>query len=316
LAPDNIDIDMLQKGAKFLPTSLKVALSDPLKLDEVLGTLHRYSLLEASDGRDLISIHRLVQAVLRDRLPHRQKQIWMEASLRTVDFSFRFNKNDVNTWLIAATVLPHALAISSLYEKVEAPSEDIAKVLSDLLNKMGRYLRRKAQHDNSRNQFMKALAITEALYGPNHTTVALNLSDLSGVLEDLGDVRAARTNYERALAIYQAKYGESHEIVAIVLNNLGNVLRQLGDLQGARSNIERALAIGEAVYGPDHPEVAVWLNNLGSVLLDLGDLQGARSNYERALAISEAVYGPDHPKTLNVRRGLKLVKLAGNQKSS
>ncbi|HVG00267.1 MAG TPA: tetratricopeptide repeat protein, partial [Chloroflexia bacterium] len=295
LAPDNIRLDMFHKGAEYVPTSLRDATSDSLKLDKIIGTLHSYSLVEANEDGSAISIHRLVQAVLRDRLSTKNKGTWIEATLQMVNRSFSYDQSDITTWPVAGVVLPHALMISSFPELSEVPTGEIAKVLSILLNQVAAYLLSTAQYAAARVQAQRALAIGEAVYGPNHLYVAVYLSNLGDVLRGLGDLSGARTYYERALAITDATYGSDHPHVAINLSKLGDVLKELGDLQEARSNSERALAIGEAVYGPDHPDMATLLGNLGAILKELGDLQGAHSYLERALAIGEAVYGPDHP---------------------
>jgi Tfp pilus assembly protein PilF len=50
----------------------------------------------------------------------------------------------------------------------------------------------------------RALAIREAVYGPDHPEVANDLYNLGIVLRELGDLSAARAALERALAIGEA----------------------------------------------------------------------------------------------------------------
>ncbi|MDQ5823776.1 MAG: FxSxx-COOH system tetratricopeptide repeat protein, partial [Chloroflexota bacterium] len=294
-APEDIPLSMIEARAEYLPDTLKNAVAEPLELDNIVGKLGDYSLVEMDRDKRTVSVHRLVQAVIRDKLPTEERQRWVEAALRIVNFSFGYRNNDVATWPITATVLPHALEVTTSADLRKPNSKEASALLSHLLNEVGLYLHRTAQYGSARGQLVRALAISEAVYGPDHPDVATSLSNLGLVLKDLGDLQEARANIERALAISEAVYDPDHPNVAINVNNLGLVLRDLGDLQEARANLERALAINEAVHGPDHPDVATSLNNLGLVLQDLGDLQEARANIERALAISEAAHGPDHP---------------------
>ena len=47
----------------------------------------------------------------------------------------------------------------------------------------------------------RALKIDEAAFGPDHPNVAIDVNNLGGVMQDLGDLAGARVMYERALEI-------------------------------------------------------------------------------------------------------------------
>jgi len=108
----------------------------------------------------------------------------------------------------------------------------------------------------------RALAIDEAVYGPDHPMVARDVNNLGGVLQDLGDLGGARAAFERALTIDEAVYGPDHPNVAIRVNNIGSVLQDLEDLMGARAAYERALRIFGSILPPDHPHIRIVRDNL------------------------------------------------------
>jgi tetratricopeptide (TPR) repeat protein len=292
LAPDDIPRELLGEGAEYLPESLAAVVTDPLAGDEALAALRRYSLVDVSG--DALSVHRLVQAVARDRLAEEARRTWAEAAVRLVAEAFPSGErdpSDVRTWPECARLLPHALAAAGHAEALQVAAEATGR----LLNQAGLYLWGRAEFAEAKEALERALAIDEAAYGPQHPNVATDVNNLGNVLHGLGDLAGARAASERALAIDEAAYGPQHPNVATDVNNLGSVLRDLGDLAGARAAFERALAIDEAAYGPQHPTVAIRVNNLAGVLRGLGDLAGARAAFERALAIDEAAYGPEHP---------------------
>jgi tetratricopeptide (TPR) repeat protein len=289
LAPDDISLGMIKDGAEFLPETLAAAVQNQLMLNRVIAALRRYSLL-GIDG-DMLSVHRVVQAVTRDQLDEDERRMWSEAAVRVVNQAFPQESNDVRTWSDCALLLPHALLATQYAEMVEVAPYATGR----LLNQMGLYFRYRAQFEEALAAYERALRIDEAAYGPDHPTVAIRINNLGRVLQDLGDLEGAKAAYERALRIDEATYGWDHAYVATAVNNLGSVLQDLGDLQGAKAALERALRIDEAVYGPDHPSVAIRVNNLGDIFRALGDVQGAKAAFERALRIGEAVYGPDHP---------------------
>jgi tetratricopeptide (TPR) repeat protein len=294
-APEDIPLDLIVAGAEYLPNSLKNVLLEPLQRDDIVGELGNYSLVEVDRDKYTVSVHRLVQAVVRDNLSAEARQKWTEIALGVVTFGFKYDREDMSTWPIAATVLPHAAAVIASPNFQKSITLEVGELLSGLLYQVGLYLKNRAQYTDARDHLVRALTIAETGYGSQNTIVARILNDLGLVLNDLGDLKGARSNLERALAIDESVSGPDHHNTAISLNDLSLVLHDLGDLQGARSNLERAIAIREAIYGPIHPHVAISLDNLGLVLQELGDLKGARSNLERALAIREAVYGPVHP---------------------
>jgi len=289
LAPDDIPIELLRKGKEHLPEPLASAMADQLIINRAVRVLSRYSLIESKDEK--LSIHKLVQAVVRDRLDEGDKKDWAKIALNLVNEVFPYESDDVRTWPICSLLMPNALVAATHAEVLNvAPGETYY-----ILNLIGTYLRGRADFKEAKSLYMRALVLVEQAYGPDDPKVAINLNNLGRVLQDLGDLQGAKKNFERALAIDEAVYGPDHPDVAISVGNLGGVLKDMGDLQGAKKNFERALAIDEAAYGPDHPDVAIRVGNLGGVLRDLGDLKGAKKNYEWALAIDEAAYGPDHP---------------------
>jgi tetratricopeptide (TPR) repeat protein len=289
LAPDDIGREMLQSGSEILPEPLAAAVSDDLQWNDAVGVLRKYSLIEVQDGA--ISVHRLVQAVARDRLDQEERKKWAEAAVKVVDTAFPYDDNDLQTWAPSSRLLPHALASMDRAEELQVA----LKTCWRLLNEVGLYLSGRAEFLAARSVHERALRICEVVFGSVHPALAVDMNNLGNVLRDLGDLAGAREHYEQALKIDELAYGPDEPDVAIDVNNLGNVLRDLGDLAGARACFERALRIQEAAYGPDHPSVAIDVSNIGSVLWDQGDLAGARACFERALGIDEAVYGPDHP---------------------
>ena len=290
LAPDDIPLKILSEGAAYLPQSLAVVVSDPIAFEEAVNALRRYALVDVRD--DALSIHRLVQAVIRERLSEENKKKWAGAAICLLDAAFNFKREEVENWSEASRLLPHAIATTAHAETLKVSLPETAR----LLNELGRYLRQaRAQFSDAKSLFERALSINEQISGQIHPDIASNLNNIGLVLKELGDMQKAREYYERALTINEATYGSNHPHVAANLNNIGIILDELGDFTRAREYYERALAIDEAAYGPNHPDVAIDLNNIGEALRHLGDFTGAREYYERALAIDEAAYGPNHP---------------------
>ena len=289
LAPEAIPLELLTDHPDLLPAELATAARDELALGEAVAALYRYSLVDRDQAG--LHMHRLVQAVVRNRLTPQEHDAWAEVAVRVLEAAFPSESDEPATWPRCAQLVPHVLVTAEHAKTKQA----VVEVATQLLDQAAGYLWRRAELRAARAAQEQALTIKEAVYGPDHPDVARSLTNLGMVLRELGDLAGARAAQERALAIAEAAYGPDHPHVASILTGLGIVFSELGDLAGARAAQERALAIAEAAYGPDHPEVAITLTNLGNVLRELGDLAGAREVLVRALAIDEATYGPDHP---------------------
>jgi len=259
LAPDNIPKWLLVSGAKYPPKPLSSVVKNELKFDDAIAALKRYSLMTVAD--DSLSVHRLVQAVARDRLSEEERKRWAEAAIRLVNGAFPQESQDVRTWPKCSVLLPHALAAAGHSEGLEVAPEPAGR----LLNQAGLYLKGRAEFDEAKSAYERALEIDEKVYGPDHPEVATMVNNLGGVLRALGDLAGAKKSYERALEIADKAYGSDHPTVAIRVNNLGGILYAMGDLEGARENLERALEIFQHFLGGDHPKTKLVRKNLESL---------------------------------------------------
>jgi Tfp pilus assembly protein PilF len=78
-------------------------------------------------------------------------------------------------------------------------------------------------------QARASLAITEAILGPDHSSMARWHTNLGSVLWQLSDPAGARTQYKRALTIDEVVLGADHPRVATNRNNVDRIVQELGD---------------------------------------------------------------------------------------
>ena len=289
LAADDIPIPLLTEQASELPGRLAETVTDPLALADTIGVLRRYGLAKAA--ADAITVHRLLQAVVRNGLDDDTQRRWAGFALAAVTAGFPADADDPGQWPACARLLAHALAAADKASGLAVDPETTA----DLLNHVASYLWWRAELGQARQLFERAVAVLEAQSGSDHPDVAISLVNLGNVLRGLGDLPAARVRYERARALLEVRLGPDDPDMARVLNDLGSVLGSLGQLSAARDAHQRAQAILEARLGPENLDLASNLDNLGIVLRRLGELPVARDAHQRALAIRIAGLGPDHP---------------------
>jgi hypothetical protein len=95
---------------------LRPLATDLLAFNEALGVLRAYSLIHRDAIEKAMSVHRLVQAVVRDALPMEERNVWMQRAVFAVDTSFR-NVEDVDQWDACERWLPHALVCVTWIEQ-------------------------------------------------------------------------------------------------------------------------------------------------------------------------------------------------------
>ena len=288
LAPEAIDRELFTQRRDFSAGDLTSLADDPFALDEAVAVLRRFALVKA--GEQALTVHRLVQQIVRDRLDSEQCRRHATTALRLIVAAFPAEHTNPDVWPANARLLPHVLAVTDAAQRLDIEPESAAW----LLNQAGLYLWQRADHAQARSLHQRALAIREAYLGPDHPDTAETLNNLAIVLRAQGDLDGARPLLERALRIHEEQLGPEHPDTAEILNNLGLVLRGQGDSEDARVLFERALAIRERQLGADHPDTAWSLGNLAKVLQDQGELDGARRLQQRALTIRERRLGADH----------------------
>jgi tetratricopeptide (TPR) repeat protein len=303
LAADDIPRDDLSEGlgdGPFpLPPALAAAVLDPLALDDAIAALRRYSLIEV-EGESL-SVHRLVQLVVRDRLSEEERATWAGRAACLVHAGYATEREDTSaTNLSAARWLPHVRTVCEHAEAAGVARE----VTVDLLIRAAKNARERTPIvlTESIKLYGKALAIAAKVKGPSDPMLARILTGLSLSLERNDDLVEARRAAERALAIDLGAGEPDGPSVTRDLTNLARVVRGLGMqeeqkdrrnalLNEARGHVEQALRIDERLNGSRHVELIPRLNELSVIVRDLGDLEAAERHLERALSIGESAIG-------------------------
>jgi hypothetical protein len=80
-----IQLELITKGAGHLGPFLAQVSEDDTTLDEAIATLGTYSLIRRNPSDQTLSIHRLVQAVLRDTMDEPTRKLWTERAVQAVN---------------------------------------------------------------------------------------------------------------------------------------------------------------------------------------------------------------------------------------
>ncbi len=303
LAPDHIPRALLGEHGEKLPDPLGETVGRPLAFNQAVGALGRYSLVIVTENS--LSVHRLVQTVVRASLSPEHQWQWAAAATRVVTTAFP-RGGEVATWPVCGLLLPHALAAVDHAHALGVEGETTARLRIEI----GVYLSSRGQYRQALKLEEENLADCRRVLGEDHPDTLAAMNNLAATRWDLGDFDGARDLHEQALPTRQRVLGEDHPDTLTSMNNLAETRRTLGDLDGARELLEQTLAGFRRVLGEDHPNTLASMSNLATTRRDLGDLDGARDLFERALTGRRRVLGDDHPDTLASMHNLATVRQA------
>jgi tetratricopeptide (TPR) repeat protein len=237
LAPDAIPEEILTEGMPDLGPVLQPVAADPFELNLAIGELLKYSLLRRNPKAQTLTIHQLVQVVLRDEMDEDTQRLWAERSMKAVNRAFP----DVafEAYPRCERLLPHAQACAGLIEQWNFAFPEAARLLSQA----GSYLTARAQYPEAESLYQRALHIFEQAHGLDHPDVVYPLNGLADIYCEQGKYEQAEPLYQQALSIRQKALGPEHPNVALLLENYAALLHQMNRTGEAVQLEERAQII-------------------------------------------------------------------------
>jgi tetratricopeptide (TPR) repeat protein len=328
LAPDPIPEDLFTGAHGELPGELAVRAADPLAWRQTLGHLARQALARI-DQHGLV-MHRLTQAILRDRLAAEQAAATRACSEAVLAAADPGDPPNPVTWPRWAQLMPHLLAAdladspvlrsmarnACWYLLARGDSRTAHALVADLrqhwrhqlgddhehtlkaatflawaLRDMGRYTEARELDEDT-------LARSRRVLGEDNPESLGSANNLAVDLKNLSEYQAARELDEDTLARCRRVLGEDHPYTLNAASFVAMDLRMLGEYQAARELDKDTLARRRRVLGEDHPDTLALAGNLAIDLRMLGEYQAARELDEDTLARRRRVLGEDHPDTL------------------
>ncbi len=301
LDPDAIPEEIITEGAPDLGGVLGPVAVDPFKLNEALEAIQRYSLVRRHPETKTLSIHRVVQTVLRDEMGPEKQQEWAERTVKAVNRAFpdiEFSK-----WHNCQRCLPHVQTSITLIEQWNKVFPEAAR----LLNQAGRYLTERAQFDQAERFLMQAQALYRRLQNAEHLDMATTLNNVAWLHYKLGRYTQAELLYMQAKMLCEQALGTEDPAVAQILNDLALVYYNQGRYTQAEPLYQQALEIREKTLGTEHPDVATTLNKMAWLYYNQGKYTQAEPLYQRALEIWKQMRGLEYPDAATSRNGLAML---------
>src|SRR6266852_2320413 len=264
--------------------------ADSYQLDLTIAALRTFSLVQRHPETRTLSIHRLVQAVIREEMSEQEREMWQQRTLRLLDALFP--EVTYEAWRQCERLLPHVLMCAT-----PIPDHGGNQELLKVLRKAADYLRERAQYEQAESLYQRALRIWKQPLGPEHPQVAHALFGLALLYCEQAKYEQAEALYQRALRIWEQALGPEHPQVAYPLSGLATLYREQGSYEQAEPLYQRALAIREQHLGQQHRETAKSLADLARLYEKRGNDEQAMSLLQRACSTFEQLLGRAHPET-------------------
>jgi TIR domain/NB-ARC domain len=135
LSADAIPEEVIVAGATQLGSLLQSMATDLILLDEAIAILRHFSLVRRSSNERTLSLHRLVQATLKEGMDEQTRREWSERTVRAINQALP-DVTDATVWPQYEHYLPHVFECLSLVDQWNM----VFPAASQLLNKLGAYL--------------------------------------------------------------------------------------------------------------------------------------------------------------------------------
>jgi hypothetical protein len=287
LGPEPVPLWLLAAGAGVLRDPLGPVAADKFALRECLARAAGFGLVQV--GGDVVVMHRLTQAVIRDDLGESGRSACRTDAEAMLVLGHPGNLRDPANWPRWSQLMPHVLAM----EPTTTASDDTRHLACEAVWFL-----------HARGDARPALTLAEQLYGEwtrrysrDDDYVLLAATNIGVIHRVLGAYVKAREVDEDTLARRRAKLGDDHPMTLASAHSLAIDLRRLGLVDEALRMDEDTYARRRRVLGEDHPDTLSSANNVAEGLRLLGHVEQARQMDEDILRRRRRVLGDDHPYT-------------------
>lgn len=188
-----------------------------------MAALLRYSLIKRHMQENVLSMHRLAQAVLQDTLAQEEKCLWIQRATRAVNVSFpdpEFGGTwPQQEWTACEQLVHHGVQIVPFIETAQITSPEAGA----LLHKTALYLWNRKDFTEVESLYQRALQITQQLFGLEHPDVAASLNGLANLYYEQGRYAEAEQFYQQSLQMRECLLGLEHPDLVSSLNGLAKL---------------------------------------------------------------------------------------------
>jgi MinD-like ATPase involved in chromosome partitioning or flagellar assembly len=277
------------------------AISGHAMIAELIWQVDLLALIKVDTNAQQIQVHRVVQAVIHERMTEEEKETARHAVHRLLAAAWPAEDvDDPHTWPRYRLIWPHLTPSGAMWS-AETP-------VRQMLIERVRYLQQRDDLERGRRRAEEIQEAWQRMLGRDlEPDMAESLQrqllrlqfNLANILRDLARFRDSRAVDEAVLVAQEHHLGKGHAHTLQTRSSLAADLRALGDYQAA---LEIDLATYQSWnrgFGEEHRGTLAAAHGLALSYLLTGDCQQALALDRRTLARRTATLGPGHPRTFD-----------------
>lgn len=295
-APEPIAVELFLGHAEAVsePPGLREFLSSSPRFRAAATQMHRFSLVKVDGARDLIQMHRVVQAVTRGQLRQNRPDAFL-AYRAAVDImlaeSNPGNPDRVSNDAVYDLSLQH---LESERNFLNTANPALRRLIIDQV----RRLHLRGGHVEAMRFGQETLRVWRERLGPDHLNVLAMAVEVAIAMQLDGHAADARRLLIETRPVLEAHYGSQHEVTLLCANAYGADLRTRGQFSEALELDRGLLPKFEETFGPDHERTLNVWNNIAADYRRLGRFAEAMDIDQRTFQDRRHILGDNDPRTL------------------
>jgi tetratricopeptide (TPR) repeat protein len=287
-SPEPISAELLiQPGrVKSVPEELTSVLKDPSEFRRAARELARFSLVKIDGVRNVLQVHRVVQAVTKGRLKREDP-----------DATDRYREAAHALLAASDPLTPDRDDSDPIYERSRQhliPSgalESADPSVQGLIINQVRRLDRRGGHNEALSLGEAALKIWKKQFGPNDRHSLALAVEVGVAMRHSGRWQEALELNADTLARLRTHFGDNDQASLTCARSYGADLTMLGRYTEALDNDLGLLPLYEEIFRPEHPDTLQLRNNIAVSMRCLGKFDEALSFDQETLAERERILG-------------------------
>ena len=296
LNPDNILTDFLEAGCQALDHDLQSIIKESDTLDEALSDLERWSIVRRQNddvGGERITIHRLVQLVIRDEMTEVEFSYFAQAALALCDRAFPSHTTNNDSRMIcrryqSQVIIPLSTIVPDATSHVQL----------EVLERIAWFLHDDGKYAQSRELRSRTLDNYVLLMGRDDPNTLLVTSNLALTYRREGRLKDAAQLQVEVMEAMERVFGAEHRDTLRVMSELALTYLYQGRCDHAFRLHEKVLDARTRLLGEDHPDTLRAMSRLAATFRDQGEWDNAITLHEKVLCARRRLSDEDHPETL------------------
>ena len=334
LAPEPIPLSLFTEHTDLLDEPLRGVAEDPDALADAVGAMVGFSLARRS--RDGYQLHRLLQTVIRNRIPASQHEAARAQVVALLAASDPGDPTDPTHWRTYARLAPHIIAaghgggdddpafrqlmfnlnvsqglrggdvaaqrlmtqelLDRWQRKLGADHPDTLRIATSLIFSLSAT----GEHDEACTLGLDTLHRMRRVRGPDHLETLRVASTVAYALAGMGEPHQACTVGQDTLQRLRRVQGPDHPETLHMASTMARALAGMGDIEQASDLSEDTLQRCRRIVGADAPATLRLASGIALAMAMAGDGERARTLAQDTLERAGRTLGADHPLTLNL----------------